>query len=109
MYKSLGLLLATLALAGCSSSEPSSGGPGQPGGTKLSLDEVATEVGCTGMTQGEVQIYTEEAAECTKDGHDVYLYTFATKKNRDQWMKVARDAGGPGKFLNGPLWVAQIL
>lgn len=109
MYRSLGLLVAALALAGCASSEPSSGAPGAPGGTKLSLEDVASEVGCTDMTAGDVQIYTEEAAECTKDGHDVYLYTFATKKSRDQWMKVARDAGGPGKFLTGPLWIAQIL
>ena len=88
--------VAVLALAGC-------GGGGAP----LTMAEVAAQVGCSDMKAGDVQIYTKEAATCTKGGQDVYLYTFADDGARDNWMKTARAAGGPGTFQQGTSWIAQ--
>jgi hypothetical protein len=93
-------LVAVIAvvLTGC-------GGGDQP----LTLKQVAAKAGCSDVKAGELQIYTKEAATCTKGGHDLYIYTFADDGARDNWMKVAKAAGGPGSFAQGTSWIVQTM
>jgi hypothetical protein len=85
------------ALAGCSSPAP------------LTLAQVATKAGCEGAATPGAQVGTTGAAKCTKGGHDLYLYTFADDSARDNWLKVAKNAGALGSFQQGTSWVIQTM
>lgn len=102
-----------LALAGCSSSTPAAKGTAARTATvmdePLTMKEVAAKAGCSDLKEGNVQIYTKEAAICTKGGHDLYLYTFADDAARDNWLKVGKAAGAPGSFQQGTSWVIQTM
>jgi ABC-type Fe3+-hydroxamate transport system substrate-binding protein len=102
--------VATLALAGCSSSTPAGSASASAASDKpLTMTEVEAKVGCTDVKSGDVQVGTKEAAICTVDGHDVYLYTFGDDAARDGWLKVAKAAGALGTFAQGTSWVAQTM
>jgi hypothetical protein len=73
----------------------------------VTMPDVLAMAGCTDSKQGDVQIYTKEAATCTKDGHDLHLYTFADDAARDSWLKMVTDTGGPGSMVFGTSWVIQ--
>jgi len=97
--KRIALVILAAALAGCSSSAP------------LTLAQVATKAGCVypnTPTPG-TEVGTKEAAKCTKDGHDLYLYTFADDSARDNWLKLAKNAGALGSFEQGTSWVVQTM
>lgn len=53
----------------------------------------AAEAGCNDVKAGDVQLGTKEPAVCTKDGHDLYLYTFADDGARDNWLETAKSFG----------------
>ena len=96
--------VAILALAGCSTAK---GTTAVQAVTPLTMAQVATKAGCVDMKAGDLQAGTKEAATCTKDGHTLYLYTFADDAARDGWMKIAKGAGALGSFAQGTSWVAQ--
>jgi len=90
-------VILAAALAGCSSPAP------------LTLAQVATKAGCTDTPTPSTEVGTKEAAKCTKDGHDLYLYTFADDSARDNWLKIGKAAGALGSFQEGTSWVIQTL
>lgn len=90
-------VILAAALAGCSSPAP------------LTLAQVATKAGCADTPTPGTGVGTKEAAKCTKDGHDLYLYTFADDSARDNWLKVAKNAGALGSFQQGTSWVIQTM
>ena len=93
-------LILAASLAGCSSSAAPA---------PLTLAQVAAKAGCEGATTPGTQTGTKEAAKCTKGGHDLYLYTFADDSARDNWMKLAKNAGALGSFEQGTSWVIQTM
>ena len=102
--------VAVLALAGCSSSTPAGSAPSAPAGdAPLTLAQVATKAGCADTPTPSTEVGTKEGAKCTKGGHDLYLYTFADDSARDNWMKVAKNAGALGSFEQGTSWVIQTM
>jgi len=99
--------VAVLALAGCSSSKGTTSAPA--GAAPLTLAQVATKAGCADTPTPSTEVGTKEGAKCTKDGHDLYLYTFADDSARDNWLKVGKAAGALGSFQQGTSWVIQTL
>jgi len=90
-------LIVAAALAGCSSPAP------------LTLAQVATKAGCADTPTPSKEVGTKDAAKCTKGGHDLYLYTFADDSARDNWLKLAKNAGALGSFEQGTSWVVQTM
>jgi hypothetical protein len=100
--------VAVLALAGCSTSKaPTSDMTTYPP-TVWTLQVVAQHARCVTMTP-TTEIGTKDAATCTVNGHDLYLYTFADDAARDNWLKVGKAAGALGSFQEGTSWVIQTL
>ena len=76
--------------------------------TVWTLQVVAQHARCVTMTP-TTEIGTKDAATCTVNGHDLYLYTFADDAARDNWLKVGKAAGALGSFQEGTSWVIQTL
>ena len=103
-------MVAALALSGCSTSQaPGSDTTTYPP-TVWTLQVVAQHAGCVTMTP-TTEIGTKDAATCTVNGHDLYLYlyTFADDSARDNWLKIGKAAGALGSFQEGTSWVIQTL
>jgi hypothetical protein len=92
-------MLAFVLVAGC----------GEKGGAR-DMHQLVEDLGCTGYEAG-LQILTREAGSCTFEGETVYLQTFNSKDQQDQWLSVGGDAGGQdvgsGLFVVGDRWVVQ--
>ena len=91
-------ILTAATLVGCSSTP-----------TPLTMAQVATKAGCDGATTPGSSTGVKEAANCTKAGHKLYLYTFADDKARDSWLKLAQGAGALGSFESGTSYVIQTM
>lgn len=99
------VIAAVLAVAGCSSTAtPAPTTTTAPPGN-LTVQQVATQVGCGATAPAETQIYTLDAATCYLGDKTLYIYTFSSDKLRDQWLTVARSFGG--QYQVGAGWVVQ--
>jgi hypothetical protein len=102
------MIVAILALVGCSSSSQLASDTTTYPPTVWTLQVVAQHAGCVTMTP-TTEIGTKDAATCTKGGHDLYLYTFADDTARDNWLKIAKAAGALGSFEQGTSWIIQTM
>ncbi len=88
--------LAVFLLAGCGGG--SAAAPSTP-------QALAQKIGCTDYQASGGQMLAREVGRCQLDGQAVYLHTFPDSTTRDQWLEVARVAGGV--FAVGPDWAVQ--
>jgi hypothetical protein len=82
------VLLACIALAGCSSGGSSI--TGQAGAAA-----VAKALGCTHITPSDpVTYFAHTEVDATCQGHHADIATFTTDSARDSWTAFARETGG---------------
>lgn len=70
-----------------------------------SVQALATAIGCEGFEKSdETTLYALEDGTCTIGEGTVYLSAFTDDTDRDNWLKVAKEAAG-GRYAVGEKWV----
>ena len=98
------LVVAVLALAGCSSAGSPTTTAAAPTAPP-SASDVATKASCTGWaaTTGQLEMYVKESGTCTVGAAQINVDTFNDQAARDNYLKIAKSFGG--SFGQGALWV----
>jgi hypothetical protein len=93
MRKACLVLSAALVVTMTACNGSSSGG-GDAGGKRMTAQQVADKIGCTGMTNDDDELYVHEGGDCTYNDKSLTIADFANAINRDNWLKVALGFGG---------------
>lgn len=71
--------------------------------------DVARQVGCGPITYdtAPLELYIKEGLTCRLGANDAHIVTFATRDNRDNYLKVAKTVGG--NFVVGDGYIISVV
>ena len=71
---------------------------------------LADRIGCTAYeADTSDQEFVTDAGSCLLQGTDIDVHVFSANDQRDQWLDVATEAGGPSTFVTGDRWTVRAM
>jgi hypothetical protein len=95
----IGAAVLALALTGCGgtgeATSPTTTSTTTTAPARLTAADIAHAAGCQGYAaDSEVALFAEQNGPCEIGGNEIYVTTFHDNTLRDQWLEMARMAGG---------------